>query len=74
MFCKKTNVKGYIAMLKEISNEYYMMLFKESMAREMEKEEKQFLFDPNMKVICEVSLTELNDEFRKRNRTLFMGG
>lgn len=71
---KKCGNIQYIVVVLQVHEEYIMMLFKESMARDMDKEDKQFLFDPDMKFVCEISLTELNDEFRKKNKQFFMGG
>ena len=55
----------------KIEDKYYMMLFLESMLREMKKEDVKALLDPKMKVVCELSLTELNDTFRKVNKHIF---
>ena len=64
------NIQQYIVVVK-IEDKYYMMLFLESMLREMKKEDVKALLDPKMKVVCELSLTELNDTFRKVNKHIF---
>lgn len=64
------NIQQYIVVVK-MDDKYYMMLFLESMLREMKKEDVKALLDPKMKVVCELSLTELNDTFRKVNKHIF---
>lgn len=52
----------------------YLMLFKESIYMEMKKDHEQIdvYFDSRMKIQCEISLSELNDNFRKHNKNLFL--
>lgn len=52
----------------------YLMLFKENIYMEMKKEQDQIdvYFDSRMTIQCEISLSELNDNFRKNNKYLFL--
>lgn len=55
----------------ESEKEVYLMMFKESMYLDMKKDQVEVYFDTRMKIKCEISLSELNDEFRRNNKNLF---
>lgn len=52
--------------------ELYLMMFNESAYMEMKKNGMETYFDTRMKIRCEISLSELNDEFRKNNKKFFL--
>lgn len=72
---KEVGCINFILIACEIeNNNLYLMFFKESIYMEMKKEQAQIdiYFDSRMKIKCEISLSELNDNFRKNNKSLFL--
>lgn len=72
---KEIGCINFILIACEIEHsDLYLMLFKESIYMEMKKDQDQIdvYFDSRMKIKCEISLSELNDNFRKNNKSLFI--
>lgn len=72
---KEVGCINFILIAFEVeNNDLYLMLFKESVYMEMKKEQDQIdvYFDARMNIKCEISLSELNDNFRKNNKNLFL--
>ena len=64
----------FIILVLAIETNHYLLLLKESNYLDMKKDRLEIYFDPKMKICKEISLSQLNDEFRKKNKELFTGG
>lgn len=64
----------FVVLLLEINKQYSLFLLKEHMYMDMKKDGLNIYFDENMKIVDTIFLSKLNDEFRKNNKELFMGG
>ena len=71
---KEAGNTQFMVLVFDIKNNYYMMLLRESLYMEMKNDKLEICFDSGMKMVCEISLSKLNDEFRKKNKKLFMRG
>lgn len=69
---KKIGGIDFVLIGIEIKEDLFLLLCKESIYLNMKKEQREIYFDAGMDIKCEISISELNDEFRKNNKHLFI--